>query len=271
MARPMWFVKILKSGFPHIKSIAKLTKLPLLGKIFDKLLFEDDLMFYLPKDQLITVNEFVEKPDDIVLPSQLVEHFINKANYHWIMHFCLCRDSNECKDYPLNLGCLFMGESVKNINPKFGRLVSKEEALEHVKKCREAGLVHVIGKNKLDEAWLGAKPGNKLLTVCNCCPCCCIWRIAPYVNRQILSRVSRMPGVTVRVTDKCIGCGTCTKNICFVEAIKLIGKKANISEICMGCGRCVSACPQKAIEITIQNNQFVKKSIDQITPIIDIS
>ena len=71
-----------------------------------------------------------------------------------------------------------MGEAAHGINPQLGRKVSKEEALEHLKKCREAGLVHVIGRNELDALWLGVRPGYKLLTVCNCCHCCCITRYA---------------------------------------------------------------------------------------------
>jgi len=91
-------------------------------------------------------------------------------------------DSTGCKDYPMDLGCIFLGEAVKEINPKFGRMATVEEALEHAKKCRDAGLVHLIGKNKLDTVWLNAGPGDKLMTICNCCPCCCLWKILPDIS-----------------------------------------------------------------------------------------
>jgi len=271
MARPLWFVNILEKTFPNIKIIAKLTRIPILGKIFDHLLFKGDEIIYLIQDRVIPINQEVEKPGEMVLPSQILEYFINKANYHWIMNFCICRDSMECKDYPINLGCLFLGEAVLGINPQLGRLVSKEEALEHIKKCREAGLVHMIGRNRLDKQWLGVKPGNKLLSICNCDPCCCLWRVSPILDPKIGVKIQKMSGVEIQVTDDCIGCGTCTEGICFVDAIKLSDNHAIINKECRGCGRCVEICPQNAIELTINDSEFVKKSIEQIDKIIDVT
>ncbi|TFG08000.1 MAG: 4Fe-4S ferredoxin [Promethearchaeota archaeon] len=271
MARPLWYVKLLKKAFPNVKFVAKLTNLPVLGKVFDKLLFEDDEIFYLPMDKVIKTDVNLGEYEEYVLPSQVLEYFIEKANYHWIMSFCICRDSMQCKNYPIDLGCLFLGEAVTGINPKFGRLVSKEEALDHLKKCQEAGLVHMIGRNLLDKQWLGVKPGNKLLSICNCCPCCCLWRVAPVLNPSISSKVSKMPGVEVCVTDKCIGCGACTDGVCFVDAIKIINDRAIITEECRGCGRCIDICPQEAIKMTIEDNEFIKKTIKRIDEIIDVT
>jgi len=271
MARPLWFVNIIKKTFPNISFIAKLTRLPIIGRLIDKLLFEGDNIIYLTQDKVISVNVTVEKQADMVLPSKILEYFIKKAKYHFIMDTCLCRESLECKDYPIDLGCLFMGKAILEINPQLGRRVSKEEALEHAKKCRDAGLVHLIGRNKLDKQWLGVKDGNKLLTVCNCDPCCCLWRIAPVLTPRISSKVTRMPGVKVSVTDKCIGCGTCTKGVCFVDAIHLIEGKANINNHCKGCGRCVSICPQNAIELVLKDDKFIEKSIERIDKLINIT
>jgi ferredoxin len=271
MARPLWFVKLLKKAFPNIKFIAKLTNLPILSVIFDYLLFKGDDIIYLPQDRVIEVNMKLNEYSEIVLPSQVLEYFINKAKHHWVMNFCICRSSMECKDYPKELGCLFLGDAVLDINPQLGRLVSKEEALVHLKKCQEAGLVHMIGRNKLDAQWLGVKPGEKLLSICNCCPCCCLWRVSPILAPKIGSKVKKMLGVEVRVTEKCIGCGTCMKGICFVNAITMIDNHAVISEECRGCGRCVSICPQNAIELIISDNKYTEKSIKEIESIIDIA
>ena len=199
------------------------------------------------------------------------EYFINKAKYHWIMNTCICRESMSCKNYPINLGCLFLGEAVLGINPKLGRLVSKQEALEHVKKCRDAGLIHMIGKNKLDMQWLGVKPGEKLLTICNCDPCCCLWRILPFVSRDIGSKVKKMDGVYVKVNQNCVGCGICTTGVCFVDAIHLHGNIAKINENSRGCGRCVEICPQNAIELSVMDNEFIKKSIKKIEKVIKLT
>jgi ferredoxin len=244
---------------------------PILGRIFDHWLFEGDDLIYLPKDQVIEINQSLDMPGEMVLPSQVVENFIEEANVHWIMNSCICRDAEKCDDYPIHLGCLFLGEAALGINPQLGRRVTKEEALEHVRRCREAGLVHLIGRNKLDTVWLGVGPGDKLLTVCNCCPCCCLWRVLPHVAPQIGAKVTRMPGVTVAVSDRCVGCGTCTGGVCFVDAIQMLGDRAVISDACRGCGHCVSVCPQEAIEISIKVGQFVEKAIARISPLVDVS
>jgi len=270
MARPLWFVRLLEKTFPNIKLIAKLTRIPILGKIFDLLLFKDDEIIYLPKDIVIPVNSELPNQEEMVLPTKVLEYFINKANSHWIMNFCICRKSMQCKDYPIELGCLFLGEAVHDINPELGRLVSKEEALDHIKKCREAGLVHMIGKNLLDKQWLGVNPGYKLLSICNCDPCCCLWRISPVLNPKIGRKIQKMAGVHIWVTDTCIGCGTCLDS-CFVNAIKLENNRAEISKECRGCGRCVEICPQGAIELKIDDRMYVSQTIKQLEKIIDVS
>jgi ferredoxin len=271
LARPLWYVKLIKKTFPNVKFIAKLTNFPLLGRVFDKLLFEGDDIIYLLQDKVIKVDRIVGEYDEYVLPSRVLEYFIKKANYHWIMDFCICRDSMQCKDYPIDLGCLFLGEATLGINPQLGRPVTKEEALNHIKRCQEAGLVHMIGRNLLDKQWLGVKPGYKLLSICNCCPCCCLWRVSSKLSPKIGAKIKRMPGLEVRVTDECIGCGTCMDGICFVDAIHMVNDHALIDDSCRGCGRCIDVCPQNAIKLIINDKEFVNKSIEKIDKIIDVT
>jgi ferredoxin len=80
-----------------------------------------------------------------------------------------------------------------------------------------------------------------------------------------------MIGVSLKVTKDCIGCGSCMKGVCFVDAIHMDNSRALISKECRGCGRCVEICPQNAIELTINDKEFVKKSIEQIEKIIDVT
>jgi Fe-S-cluster-containing hydrogenase component 2 len=242
MARPLWFVKLLKKLFPNVKFIAKLTNIPLLGNVFDFLLFRGDDIIYLPQDTVIEVNKPLGEYNEYVLPSQVLEYFINKAKNHWIMNFCICRSSMDCQDYPVDLGCLFLGDAVLDINPQLGKLVTKKQALDHLRKCRDAGLVQMIGRNRLDAQWLGVSPGEKLLSICNCDPCCCLWRVSSILAPKIGSKIKKMPGVVIRVTDKCIGCGTC-----------------------------VGVCPQNAIEIVIDDEKYIKKSIQEIDNIIELA
>ena len=274
MARPVWFVELLKLPFPYRHFLGKLTRLPVIGMVVDYMLFDGDDMLYLPVDRVIPVAESIEQPGEMVLPSQIVAHFVEQADCHWIMNECLCRDASTCKDYPIDLGCIFLGKASMGINPQLGRRVTKEEALAHAQRAREAGLIHMVGRNKLDTVWLGVGPGERLMTICNCCPCCCLWRVLPHVTPRIGDKVTGMPGVAVTVTDRCQGCGVCTQGVCFVDAICLDGMdgdRAVVTAACRGCGLCVDVCPEGAIELTIEDSGFVEASIDRLSAVVDVS
>ncbi|NVM55411.1 MAG: 4Fe-4S ferredoxin [Candidatus Helarchaeota archaeon] len=273
VAKGLWFITKLPKKFPIITNISSIiSRLPLIEKILDYTPLKDDLVFTLPKDQVIQMNQSLEMQGETVLPSQIVEYFIRKAKHHFIMKVCLCRYSNDCKDYPKDFGCMFMGDALLNINTKLGRFVTAEEALDFAEKCREAGLVHLIGRAYPDRIGLGATPPNKLLTICNCCPCCCGLSIFKHLPAQLGRTYGKMPGVEVRVhKDKCVGCGTCMKNVCFIDAIQIINKKAAIDQsVCRCCGRCILACPQEAIELIISDENFIQNAINEISSRVEV-
>ncbi len=270
MSMPMFVVEIIKKLFPFRYSIAKATRFRPVGKAMDKMLFENDDCTYLPRDNVIKVSGELEEPEQVVLPSQVVEHFINNTEYIWIMDKCICRDASSCKNYPIDMGCVFLGKPAMDINPRLGRKASREEALKHVRKARETGLVHMIGRNKLDSAWLNVWPSGKLMTICNCCPCCCLWGILPKMDPEIARKIHKMPGVHVTVTDKCAGCGTC-EEVCFVGAIRVVGDRAVISDACRGCGRCADACPEGAIEVEVEGYRNISEIMERLERIVDIS
>ena len=270
MARPVWFVELIKKAFPGRFLGAEITKAPLIGKLVERMLFWGDDLVYLPKDRTIQIHAAIQRPEDMVLPSQVVEHFIEQASYHWIMNFCLCRDSNHCQDYPVEYGCLFLGEAVLGINPALGRRVTKAEALEHARRCREAGLVHLVGRNKLDKVWLGVSPGKSCSPSATAARAAACGRSCRVVSRSIAEKVTKMPGVSVAVGELCQGCGTCTQEVCFVGAIRLVDGRAEIGADCRGCGRCVEACPNGAIEITIEQGVYVQETIERIAPLVEL-
>jgi len=140
MSSPVWFVNLIIKTFSQIFTLAKLTHLPGLGRLIEYALFENDDIMYLPRDQVIPVNASLKSNDEFAVPSQIVEHFIEAASYHWVMDTCICRKASKCKDYSITLGCVFLGEAARDINPDLGRPVSSREALAHVRRCREAGL-----------------------------------------------------------------------------------------------------------------------------------
>ena len=273
MARPLWFVELLKMGFGFRNIGAKMTNWPVLGQFMERALFNGyqtgDALFYLPKDNVV-INQKIDEAENIVLPSKVVEHFINEANYIFLMNECICRSASNCQDYEHNIGCIFLGEAVLEINPKLGRLVDRETALAHVEKAREAGLIHLIGRDKIDSVWMGATPSTKLMTICNCCPCCCLFRFLPNLAPKLQKKIERMPYVTVKVTEDCVGCGACTEDVCFIDAISLVDGKAVISEDCRGCGNCAEVCPEGAIEVIIESGDYIENAITRLSKAVDV-
>ncbi|MGC9780950.1 MAG: 4Fe-4S binding protein [Candidatus Heimdallarchaeota archaeon] len=80
-----------------------------------------------------------------------------------------------------------------------------------------------------------------------------------------------MPGIKITVSEKCIGCGDCQQDICFINAISMKNGKAVINEtICRGCGRCINVCKQKAIELTIFDPEFLNESLRRISSAVEV-
>lgn len=245
--------------------------LPLLtDKLKDSFVPLGDNMVCLPEGGLIKVDQQSQAEKDMVLPIEVVDHFIEKSSYRAVMNFCLCRDANKCQDYPVDLGCLFLGEAAKNIHSDVHRSVTKEEARAHVRRYREAGLVNIIGRAKFDSIMLDAAPHDKLMTICGCCPCCCITRALPFVPSTLSDFYQKMPGICIQVSDNCIGCGTCV-DACIYDGIVLDGDVARVTDSCRACGRCVRACPNNSLKISVTDATYVQQTIAMLSQHIDVS
>jgi len=131
------------------------------------------------------------------------------------------------------------------IKREIGREVTKQEALEIIKKAEEDGLVHFV-----DNA-LGDIKHN-----CNCCGCCC-WALGPIKRREI-PRDEIMATYFIRYTDEeeCIGCGDCIE-VCPVDALAM-GNDFPIADEdwCIGCGLCIIKCPQSAVKLRAKSEQI---------------
>lgn len=271
--------RMIKVGFQQRFLMARMTRLPILGRAMEFVFFEEDRMIYLPKDTVAMSTRAttieVDRPvsqTNVVLPSQVIDHFLQQSRYIFIMNHCMCRRSNHCQHYPEDLGCVFLGAGVLKISSAMGHMATVEEAMEHMRKGRERGLVHLIGRNKIDSVWLNTGPKEELLSICNCCECCCLWKMLPQLSGSISSGVMRMPGVSLTVTDRCVGCGSCVEDrTCFVGAITLREGKAVIDDgLCKGCGRCVERCPQEAIDMFIDPQVSIAQAVSTIEPLVDI-
>jgi len=277
------YSRMIKNSFDKRFFMAKLTRLPVVGRAMEFAFFEDDDIIILPKDEVaqrtLSKTRTIElnvtaQPENIVLPSQAIEHFVRKSRYIYLMNKCMCRDSNHCNNYPSELGCIFLGRGTLKIPEGMGRMITPDEAAEHLRRCRQAGLVHLIGRDKIDSVWLGTGAKENLLSICSCCECCCLWKMLPQLNESINSTVTKMPGVQLILhEERCTGCRTCIKKkICYVGAIFIGDGKARIdANLCKGCGRCVETCPSQAIELRIEDSDFMRRTIARIEPLVDVT
>ena len=262
MKPPLWIIALIRIAFPRCFAFFR--------KFIDHALFRDDHITYLPSRRIIELNTEIDSPGQLVLPTRAIEHFIHKAGSLFILNTCICRQSDSCSSHSIDLGCLFVGEATHHVNKKLGKYVTKTEALNHVKRAEDEGLILLIARNHIDTLWTGAKPGRKLLTVCFCCQCCCLWKTLPHIADEIGDRVHILPGVRLAVLENCIGCGACTKGVCFADAISIAQSRAIISDACRGCGRCVTVCPQGAIKLHLPGDDAVAGLIEHLESLVDV-
>lgn len=252
-------------GMMYMHGHFRLGKIPVLRDIHPWLTRRKTSLSWLP------VNKNIEKDPDVPLPPRVVEEYIDKAEHMVIFDFCGCRRAGDCKNYPHDIGCLLMGDSVLEIKSQNCREVTKEEAREHLHRAVEAGLVPVIGKARVDNFIFQVPDRGRLLTVCFCCECCCISRFVRHLPAEHLDRMFLpLDGLSIEVSDDCIGCGKCVDR-CFIGAIKIRGGKAVMSDQCRICGRCAASCPEDAIRIRLDNPHYVENIQKRLEPHVDVT
>jgi Na+-translocating ferredoxin:NAD+ oxidoreductase RNF subunit RnfB/predicted transcriptional regulator len=219
--------------------------------VFEKMLPIDRTMPILANttqgDEInLSINEEIEVPEEQILLTQKVEELIDKFDDISVGH-CFCRHHRDilgepCKHTDLRENCFTFGKSARYIAEQgFGRLISKEEALDIMKKSEDDGLVHKAFHPHSDIT-------KAETSICNCCKDCCgtleWWRmgmVALINSTNFLSQVD---------SDICSGCGTCVEK-CPVDAIEL--NDSDIAEVnaeyCLGCGVCAHFCPENAITL----------------------
>ena len=259
-------VFLVKHSFHLRFFLSRLTRKSNLFKRFiERLLFQDDEIFVLPNNNFlneeskdgtykkdaepitttvsanIEVNQSFQKDDSLFLPVDLLKEAVRRASYIVVMDQCLCRISNNCQDYPQELGCIFLGPAARNISEKIGHEATVEEALSQIDYAESLGLSHVMGRNKIDTVWMNIGPKEQLLTICHCCPCCCLWKVLPDIHTDISDKVMRINGVSVKTKNEdCVLCRKCLgDDVCFGGAIYLDESENKIKidqEKCVGCG-----------------------------------
>jgi Na+-translocating ferredoxin:NAD+ oxidoreductase subunit B len=188
----------------------------------------------------IPVAQTIDDPRS-VLPYEDVLQVIDHENFFAVTH-CACRhrknldpETPSCSHDEHN--CLHFGKLAEYIvKYELGRKISREEAIEILKAAADAGLVHGISNMK-----------TGMDTICNCCPCCCIFLERAKMD---LPRGHQPSNYMLSISSEtCQACGLCTQR-CPVDALTLEGEKLSCNEDrCLGCGVCVHTCPTQSLTL----------------------
>lgn len=187
----------------------------------------------------VPVGRSIPTEKQAVYSLHMMEDVIQKAEAFGLCH-CPCRIkynmADEGCEHPTDVCMKFDDAARFLIERGFARELTRDEALEVVRRSEEAGLVHFV-----DNA------AGQVQHNCNCCGCAC-WNVGP-IRRRAVPRDVIMATYFLRETDEdaCIGCGACAE-ICPVKAVRMEEDRPVVDlDWCIGCGVCATRCPADAI------------------------
>ncbi len=190
--------------------------------------------------RVIPVNTQI-KAEHQVLPYEDVRQMMEEAN-SFQESDCICRKERAlqgapCKHDPET--CLsFSKEEDAFEKYHSGRIITRKEAYEVLRKAEEDGLVHQTYNIHSDHFF-----------ICNCCSCCCgvIRGMRDYNAPHMLATSNFLAFID---QETCDACGLCAEERCPINAIREDnGTYAVQPEQCIGCGVCTTACPTQSITL----------------------
>ncbi len=252
-----------KGHHPYI-----LSKLPVLRDLVTQRVAPDDFGAYIP------INQSLGEVHNEIIPYKIFKHFIEKACHIVMLKDCPCRVFKDCQDHDHSIGCMHMGEDAKKMpfDASRHKVVTKEEALDLVKRSIDDGLIPLLGRVMDEAQGFGLEDTKRFMSMCFCCPCCCINGFIVTHASQRMNPFSRMEGITIRVDeDRCTGCEECLES-CTFKGLEMVDGFANVVQSeCLGCGRCTSACPEEAISIDIDDPRRVDEIIKKLESCVDVT
>ncbi|MEE9611621.1 MAG: 4Fe-4S binding protein, partial [Desulfatiglandales bacterium] len=188
-----------------------------------------------PSMRVVTVDRVIKANNEIHTYDQ-VASYIEKYD-PLAVSTCYCRHQAKLVDEESHCGkpddvCLQFGKGAQFVIDRgMGRSITKDEAMDILKRSEEAGLVH-CSNNRQEIDFL-----------CNCCSCHCM------ILKTALSQPK--PGLAVNSgfqpvwdAELCTACETCIDQ-CPTEALTM--GEEDVPEVnldrCIGCGVCASGCP----------------------------
>jgi Pyruvate/2-oxoacid:ferredoxin oxidoreductase delta subunit len=138
-----------------------------------------------------------------------------------------------------------------------GREATVEEAIAHIDRGAELGLIGQALWVEVERVIMGLKREKDVahwLEICFCCPCCCgTFKLMRASNLNDIKDRFNSIGWKAEVKEEiCNQCELCIKN-CPVQAISLKEGRILISEKnCLGCGFCAANCSRHAIKLQLK-------------------
>lgn len=158
--------------------------------------FSKFLMISLPHEKFEKSTSVIFIPDSkdielktsdgkMVLPHHLVIEMLERVcaydPEHSIaqIHFCICRMSQDCQNYPKGIGCMIVGPGAPDVVERgIGKILTLKQAIKQIQKLiipnKLSSFISAF-PNDLHYIW-GVKTHHSKYTfeLCYCCPCCCV-------------------------------------------------------------------------------------------------
>ena len=213
-----------------------------------------------------SINISIDLEDKMITPPvEIVKDAIRKSGYRAIMNYCICRTISKCKDYPVDLGCMFLGSAAKTcVKNGVAREATVEECLDHIDRATASGLSGGTYFVEFEQYAWGFPDADipDYIAFCFCCPCCChAIKFENLAGGELKHIMHQSIGWRCEwVPEKCTNCGACGE-ACPRHYISIKGGRHDIYDACAGCGQCVLKCPSGALHV-VQCGETKKQLVD---------
>ncbi len=222
----------------------RLSRVPVIGGHVEKMVGGRNL-------KVITIPVDLKlQSESAILPFDAARRLVESASYIAGLNVCICRESRNCKDYPIDVGCMFLGEGARTIRHAAGASVlTKEEALDRLERAKQLGLVNNAIWSSNEMKILGVDE-KRTVELCSCCPCCCLMFKTRNGSRAFMDSFKGFGVCKVVNADECTHCTNC-EQACPFKAIRTNRQSEPYIDvsICKGCGRCEIACKHAVLKV----------------------
>jgi ferredoxin len=254
-------------SWPLMQTAKRLSNVPVLKWIINP--------FFVQRYNEVTaipINAEIAMPDSVALPSRILEEILARSSDIFVLDECICRGLLKCKNHPADIGCMALGPAARRMHPSHGRFVTVDEGMAHVGRAAKAGLVASIAHVWIDPVAFWTVPFSRLMFICFCDDCCCLYRTHMKHRGPNLDRAYKgLPGISVVIDrEACDGCGVCAER-CFIGEMEVVDGRAVVPQNCKACGRCVEVCPRGALRLEMDDVELlVGRIMERIGAVADI-